>query len=74
LILSVEISIRLQGLRFYKPSLPPVPEDTVGRAAGRVTAEKKKEKKDAEKAGPASGCGLGKPWRGAVGGRRGTGS
>jgi hypothetical protein len=24
--------------------------------------------------GPASGCGLGKPWRGAIGGRRGTGS
>jgi hypothetical protein len=37
-------------LRFYKPSLPPVPEDVVGRAAWRVTAEKKKEKEDAEKA------------------------
>jgi hypothetical protein len=37
-------------LRFYKPSLPTVPEDAVGRAEQRVTAEKKKEKKDAEKA------------------------
>jgi hypothetical protein len=35
---------------FYKPSLPPVPEDTVGQAVRRVTAEKKKAKKDAEKA------------------------
>jgi hypothetical protein len=49
LILTVEISVLLQGLRFYKPSLPLVPEDTVGRAAWRVVAEKKKEKKDAEK-------------------------
>jgi hypothetical protein len=37
-------------LRFYKPSLPPVPEDAVDRATWRTTAEKKKEKKDAEKA------------------------
>jgi hypothetical protein len=37
-------------LRFYKPSLPPVPEDAVGQAARRVAAEKKKEKKDTEKA------------------------
>jgi hypothetical protein len=36
-------------LRFYKPSLPPVPEDAVGRAARRVGGEEK-EKKDAEKA------------------------
>jgi hypothetical protein len=36
-------------LGFYKPSLPPVPEDAVDRAAWRVAAEKKKEK-DAEKA------------------------
>jgi hypothetical protein len=50
LILTVGISVRLQGLRFYKPSLPPVPEDAVGRAARRVAAEKKKEKKDVEKA------------------------
>jgi hypothetical protein len=35
---------------FYKPSLPPVPEDAVDRAARRVAVEKKKEKKDAEKA------------------------
>jgi hypothetical protein len=50
LILTVGISIRLQGLGFYKPSLPPVLEDAVDRAARRVTAEKKKETKDAEKA------------------------
>jgi hypothetical protein len=49
LILTIGISIRLQGLGFYKPSLPPVPEDAVDRAARRVAAEKK-EKKDAEKA------------------------
>jgi hypothetical protein len=50
LILTIGISVRLQGLGFYKPSLPPVPEDAVDRAARRVAAEKKKEKKDAEKA------------------------
>jgi hypothetical protein len=50
LILIIRISVRLQGLGFYKPSLPPVPEDAVGRAARRVAVEKKKEKKDAEKA------------------------
>jgi hypothetical protein len=61
-------------LGFYKPSLPPVPEDAVDRAARRVAAEKKKEKKDTERPGLVSGCGLGTPWRGAVGGRRGTGS
>jgi hypothetical protein len=50
LILTVEISVRLQELGFFKPSLPPVPEDAVDRAARRVAVEKKKEKKDAEKA------------------------
>jgi hypothetical protein len=50
LILTVGISVRLQGLGFYKPSLPPVPEDAVDRATQRVAAEKKKEKKDMEKA------------------------
>jgi hypothetical protein len=50
LILTIGISVRLQGLQFYKPSLPPVPEDAVDRATWRVTAEKKKEKKDVEKA------------------------
>jgi hypothetical protein len=34
----------------HKPSLPPVPEDAVGRAARRVAAEEEKKKKDAEKA------------------------
>jgi hypothetical protein len=37
-------------LRGFKLSLPPVPEDAVGRAARKIAAEKKKEKKDAEKA------------------------
>jgi hypothetical protein len=46
----------------------------VDRAAWRVTVENKKEKKDAEKARAASGCGLGTPWRSAIEGRRGTGS
>jgi hypothetical protein len=50
LILTVGISVRLQELGFFKPSLPSVPEDAVDRAARRVAAEKKKEKKDAEKA------------------------
>jgi hypothetical protein len=42
--------IRLQEVGFHKPSLPPVPEYAVDRAAWRVAAEKRKEKKDAEKA------------------------
>jgi hypothetical protein len=50
LILTFGISVRLQELGCYKPSLPPVPEDMVDRAARRVAAEKKKEKKDAKKA------------------------
>jgi hypothetical protein len=37
-------------LRGFKLSLPPVPEDAVGRAAWRIAEENKKEKKDAEKA------------------------
>jgi hypothetical protein len=50
LVLIAKISVRLQELGFHKPSLPPVPEDAVDRPARRVTAEKKKEKKDAKKA------------------------
>jgi hypothetical protein len=42
--------VRLQEVGFHKPSLPPIPEDAVDRAARRVAAEKRKEKKDAEKA------------------------
>jgi hypothetical protein len=42
--------VRLQEVGFHKPSLPPVPEDTVDRAARRVAVEKRKEKKDAKKA------------------------
>jgi hypothetical protein len=50
LVLTVEISIRLQELGFHKPSLPLVSEDAVDRPARRVAAEKKKEKKDTKKA------------------------
>jgi hypothetical protein len=50
LVLTFEISVRLQELGCHKPSLPPVPEDVVDRAARRIAAEKKKEKKDAKKA------------------------
>jgi hypothetical protein len=42
--------VRLQEVGFHKPSLPPVPEDAMDRAARRVAAEKRKEKKDAKKA------------------------
>jgi hypothetical protein len=42
--------VRLQEVGAHKPSLPPVPEDAVDRAARRVAAEKRKEKKDAKKA------------------------
>jgi hypothetical protein len=42
--------VRLQEVGAHKPSLPPVPEDAVDRAARRVTAEKRKEKKDMKKA------------------------
>jgi hypothetical protein len=50
LVLTVEISVRLKELGCHKPSLPPVSEDAVDRAAWRVAAEKKKDKKDAKKA------------------------
>jgi hypothetical protein len=40
----------LQEVGWHKPSWPPVPEDAVDRAARRVAAGKRKEKKDAEKA------------------------
>jgi hypothetical protein len=40
----------LQEVGHHKPSLPPIPEDAVDRAARRVAAEKRKEKKDAKKA------------------------
>jgi hypothetical protein len=49
LVLTAEISVRLQELGFHKPSLPSVPEDVVDRATRRVAAEKK-EKKDTKKA------------------------
>jgi hypothetical protein len=50
LVLTAEISVRLQEVGCHKPSLPPVPEDAVDRATRRVAAEKKKEKKDTKKA------------------------
>jgi hypothetical protein len=50
LILTVGIFVRPQGLRGFKLSRPPVPEDAADRAARRLAAEKEKEKKDAEKA------------------------
>jgi hypothetical protein len=40
----------LQEVGCHKPSRPPVPEDAVDRAARRVAAEKRKEKKDVKKA------------------------
>jgi hypothetical protein len=42
--------VRLQEVGAHKPFPPPVPEDAVDRAAWRVAAEKRKEKKDAKKA------------------------
>jgi hypothetical protein len=40
----------LQEVGCHKPSRPPILEDAVDRAAQRVAAEKRKEKKDAKKA------------------------
>jgi hypothetical protein len=50
LVLTVGIFVRPQGLRSFKLARPPVPEDAADRATRRLTAEKEKEKKDAEKA------------------------
>jgi hypothetical protein len=50
LALNLGIFARPQGLRNFKTSRPPVPEDAAGRTARRLTAEKDKQKKDAEKA------------------------
>jgi hypothetical protein len=50
LVLTLGIFVRPQGLRNFKTSRPPVPEDVAGRTARRLAAEKDKEKKDAEKA------------------------
>jgi hypothetical protein len=44
------LSVCPQEVGWHKPSRPPVPEDAVDRAAQRVAAEKRKEKKDAKKA------------------------
>jgi hypothetical protein len=50
LVLTLGIFVHPQGLRNFKLSRPPVPEDTADRTARRLAAEKDKEKKDAEKA------------------------
>jgi hypothetical protein len=50
LALTLGIFAHPQGLRNFKTSRPPVPEDAAGRAARRLAAEKDKQKKDAEKA------------------------
>jgi hypothetical protein len=50
LVLTVGIFARPQGLRGFKLSRPPIPEDAAGRTTCRLAAEKDKEKKDAEKA------------------------
>jgi hypothetical protein len=50
LVLTIGIFVRPQGLRNFKLSRPPVPEDAAGRTARRLAVEKDKEKKDTEKA------------------------
>jgi hypothetical protein len=50
LSLTLRIFVRPQGLRNFKTSRPPVPEDATGRTARRLAAEKDKQKKDTEKA------------------------
>jgi hypothetical protein len=50
LILTAETFRLSQEVGHHKPFLPPVLEDAVDRAAWRVAAEKRKEKKDAKKA------------------------
>jgi hypothetical protein len=74
LVLTAETSVRLQELGFHKPSLPPVPEDAVDRAARRVVRRRRRRRRTRKRLRPASGCRLGTPWRGVVGSRRGTGS
>jgi hypothetical protein len=48
--LTLGIFVRPQGLRNFKTSRPPVSEDAAGQTACRLTAEKDKQKKYAEKA------------------------
>jgi hypothetical protein len=50
LALTLGIFVCPQGLRNFKTSRPPVPEDAAGQTARRLAAEKDKQKKDAEKA------------------------
>jgi hypothetical protein len=49
-VLTLGIFVPPQGLRNFKLSRPPVPEDMVDRTTRRLAAEKDKEKKDVEKA------------------------
>jgi hypothetical protein len=46
----LRLSVCPQEVGWHKPSRSPVPEDAVDRAARRVAAEKRKEKKDVKKA------------------------
>jgi hypothetical protein len=50
LVLTLGIFARPQGLRNFKTSRPPVPEDAADRTACWLAAERDKQKKDAEKA------------------------
>jgi hypothetical protein len=50
LVLTFGIFVRPQGLRNFKISRSPVPEDAANRTARRLDTKKDKEKKDAEKA------------------------
>jgi hypothetical protein len=50
LALTLGIFARPQGLRNFKTSRPPVPEDGAGRTVRRLAVEKDKQKKDTEKA------------------------
>jgi hypothetical protein len=50
LALTLGIFVRPQGLRNFKTSRPPVPEDTAGQTSRRLAAERDTQKKDAEKA------------------------
>jgi hypothetical protein len=50
LVLTVGIFVRPQGLRNFKLSRPPVPEDAAGQTTCRLAAEMDKERQDTEKA------------------------
>jgi hypothetical protein len=64
----------LQEVGHHKPSLPPVPEDAVDRAARGSPRRRGRRRRTRRRLGPASGRGLGTPWKGFIVGRRGRGS